>query len=109
MGKASLSSAQIGRAPTFGRNGLNLESSASVQVGQLHIYMCGAHMIYPEPIPSPPCRDRSKTNKSPIPILSDAVGCPELPTVTADDNYNGKVVQIMFRDFFTAHLRELIP
>ena len=109
MGRASLSSVQIGGVPTFGRNGLNSESSASVQVSELHIYMCGAHMIYPEPVPSPPHRDCSKTNKNPIPILLDVVGCPELPTVTADDNYNGRVVQIMFRDFFTAHLRELIP
>ena len=58
MGRASLSFVQIGGVPTFGRNGLNSESSASVQVSELHIYMCGAHMIYTEPVPSPPRRDR---------------------------------------------------
>jgi hypothetical protein len=63
-------------------------------------------MVSPEPIPSSPPKNRSKTNSTPIPILFDSDGCPELPTVTMPDGYKTKVVQSMLREYCTAHIRE---
>ncbi|KAH8992193.1 hypothetical protein EDB92DRAFT_1816038 [Lactarius akahatsu] len=52
-----------------------------------------------------PKKDLSRTIKTPIPIICDRDGCPELPTVAMSDGYKAKVVQSLLRDYCTAHIR----
>jgi hypothetical protein len=51
--------------------------------------------------------DLSKANKNKIPILFDANGEPEIPTVTLADGYYSKVVQKTVWAYCVAHIREL--
>jgi hypothetical protein len=50
--------------------------------------------------------DRSKTNKTRIPITSDVNGEPEIPSATIADGYHTKVMQGALREYCTAHIRE---
>ncbi|KAI9429894.1 hypothetical protein H4582DRAFT_2064504 [Lactarius indigo] len=52
-----------------------------------------------------PKRDLSKTITTPIPLVFNADGFPELPTVVSHDGYKAKVVQTLLRDYCTAHIR----
>ncbi|KAH9172395.1 hypothetical protein EDB89DRAFT_1906250 [Lactarius sanguifluus] len=62
-------------------------------------------MCFAKEIVDPPKKDLSRTIKTPIPIILDTDGCPELPTVTMSDGYKAKVVQSLLRDYCTAHIR----
>ncbi|KAI9436269.1 hypothetical protein H4582DRAFT_2058933 [Lactarius indigo] len=53
-----------------------------------------------------PKRDLSKTITTPIPLVFNADGCPELPKVVSHDGYKAKVVQTLLRDYCTAHIHE---
>ena len=59
-----------------------------------------------EPSPSLPKQDRSQTIKARIPITKEHTGQPTLPSTTMSDGYATKVVQLMLREYCTAHLRE---
>ncbi|KAI9437168.1 hypothetical protein H4582DRAFT_2058173 [Lactarius indigo] len=52
-----------------------------------------------------PKRDPSKTITTPIPLVFNADGFLELPTVVSHDGYKAKVVQTLLRDYCTAHIR----
>ncbi|KAI9436915.1 hypothetical protein H4582DRAFT_2058387 [Lactarius indigo] len=55
-------------------------------------------------------RDLSKSITTPIPLVFNADGCPELPKVVSHDGYKAKVVQTLLRDYCTAHIyEECIP
>lgn len=56
--------------------------------------------------PEPSLFSRSKTNKTPIHIKTDANGKPDIPLVTPVDAYHTKVVQTMLREYCTTHIRE---
>ncbi|KAH9176173.1 hypothetical protein EDB89DRAFT_2065978 [Lactarius sanguifluus] len=62
-------------------------------------------MCFAKEIVDPPKKDLSRTIKTPIPIILDTDGCPELPTVAMSDGYKAKVVQSLLRDYCTAHIR----
>ncbi|KAH9020694.1 hypothetical protein EDB85DRAFT_1896072 [Lactarius pseudohatsudake] len=53
----------------------------------------------------PPKKGLSKTITTPIPLVVNKKGRPELPTVTMHDGYKTKVVQSLLRDYCTAHIR----
>ncbi|KAH8985347.1 hypothetical protein EDB86DRAFT_2833150 [Lactarius hatsudake] len=53
----------------------------------------------------PPKKDRSRTLNTPIPIVFDKDGCPELPKVTMFDGYKAKVVQSLLREYCIEHIR----
>ncbi|KAH8978646.1 hypothetical protein EDB86DRAFT_3151891 [Lactarius hatsudake] len=59
----------------------------------------------------PPKKDRSWTLNTPIPIVFDKDGCPELPKVTMFDGYKAKVVQSLLREywFVTGNKKQTIP
>ncbi|KAI9434764.1 hypothetical protein H4582DRAFT_2059889 [Lactarius indigo] len=52
-----------------------------------------------------PKRDLSKTITTPIPLVFNADGFPELPTVVSHDGYKAKVIQTLLRDYCTAYIR----
>ena len=54
-------------------------------------------------------KDRAKTINTPINIITDDHGEPEIPSITKDDGYQTKVVQTTLRKYCTAHLREFYP
>ncbi|KAI9433711.1 hypothetical protein H4582DRAFT_2060689 [Lactarius indigo] len=58
-----------------------------------------------ETVQEHPKKDNSRTIQSPIPLVFDADGCPELPTVTQRHGYKAKIVQSLLRDYCTAHIR----
>ncbi|KAH9167727.1 hypothetical protein EDB89DRAFT_1909818 [Lactarius sanguifluus] len=62
-------------------------------------------MCFAKEIVDPPKKDLSRTIKTPIPIILDTDGCPELPTVAMSDGYKAKVVQSLLRDYCTTHIR----
>jgi hypothetical protein len=49
--------------------------------------------------------DRARTIKTPVNITTDGDGEPEIPSITKDDGYHTKVVQIALRNYFKAHIR----
>jgi hypothetical protein len=51
-------------------------------------------------------KDRSKTIKTPVAIVTDADGAPEIPSITKDDGYQTKVVQATLRKYCASHIRE---
>jgi hypothetical protein len=51
-------------------------------------------------------KDHSKTIKTPVAIVDDADGRPEVPTITNNDGYQAKVVQATLRKYCTSHIRE---
>ncbi|KAH9001968.1 hypothetical protein EDB86DRAFT_2827429 [Lactarius hatsudake] len=53
----------------------------------------------------PPKKDCSRTLNTPIPIVFDKDGCPELPKVTMFDGYKAKVVQSLLREYCIEHIR----
>ncbi|KAI9447519.1 hypothetical protein H4582DRAFT_2051264 [Lactarius indigo] len=53
-----------------------------------------------------PKRDLSKTITTPIPLVFNADGFPELPKVVSHDGYKAKVIQTLLRDYCTAHICE---
>ncbi|KAI9431026.1 hypothetical protein H4582DRAFT_2085700 [Lactarius indigo] len=53
-----------------------------------------------------PKRDLSKTITTPIPLVFNADGFPELPKVVSHDGYKAKVIQTLLRDYCTAHIHE---
>jgi hypothetical protein len=52
-------------------------------------------------------KDREKTIKTPVNIITDGNGEPEIPSITEDDGYQAKVIQKTLRKYCTAHIREL--
>ncbi|KAH8983595.1 hypothetical protein EDB86DRAFT_3085260 [Lactarius hatsudake] len=57
-------------------------------------------------VQEPPLKkDRSRTLNTPIPIVFDKYGCPELPKVTMFDGYEAKVVQSLLREYCIEHIR----
>ncbi|KAH9038255.1 hypothetical protein EDB85DRAFT_1888104 [Lactarius pseudohatsudake] len=58
-----------------------------------------------DPAQEPPKKGFSKTIITPIPLVVNKNGRPELPTVTMHDGYKTKVVQSLLRDYCTAHIR----
>ncbi|KAI9428965.1 hypothetical protein H4582DRAFT_2066083 [Lactarius indigo] len=84
------SSVQTGRVLPSGSNGLNLGCSALAK----------------DTVKERPKRDLSKTITTPIPLVFNADGFPELPTVVSHDRYKAKVVQTLLRDYCTAHIHE---
>jgi hypothetical protein len=51
-------------------------------------------------------KDRAKTIKTPVNIITDHNGKPDIPTITKDDGYQTKVVQKTLRKYCMAHIRE---
>lgn len=51
-------------------------------------------------------KDRSKSIKTPVEIITDVDGEPEIPSITKDDGYQAKVVQVTLRKYCAAHIRE---
>ncbi|KAH9009513.1 hypothetical protein EDB83DRAFT_2322736 [Lactarius deliciosus] len=52
-------------------------------------------------------KDRSKTLKAPIPIITDSNGLPAIPSITRGGSINTKVVQTTLRNYCTAHIRSV--
>lgn len=109
MAKPFLSPAQIGRALSFGNNGFNLECSAFQMVRIVSSLISILDLIsLSDTVESPPPvrRGRSGRAATRIPISIDADGCPELPTITAQEKPPAKPLQSMLRDYCIAHMRE---
>ncbi|KAH8985230.1 hypothetical protein EDB86DRAFT_2833172 [Lactarius hatsudake] len=64
---------------------------------------CFAKDTVQEPLPKKDC---SRTLNTPIPIVFDKDGCPELPKVTMFDGYKAKVVQSLLREYCIEHIHE---
>jgi hypothetical protein len=54
-------------------------------------------------------KGNAKTIKTTVPIITNGNGEPEIPSITKDDGYYGKVVQKALREYCAAHLREFYP
>lgn len=62
---------------------------------------------YSESVQCPPQRtSRSRTFSQAIPVTTDVVGCPALPSEDMCASHDAKSLQSMIREYCTAHIRE---
>jgi hypothetical protein len=103
MGRPFLTITQIGEIPICGRNGWDMPVLVSRQVCLIREYLSQINLMHVS-APEASLFGCSRTKKDRIPIMMDANGSPELPSVTAADGCHVKSIQSALQEYCLAHI-----